>query len=116
MEIGSADRLNTIMMSLSDWTEELRIQGYPAAARLLAMANLELRMKRHNISDSEFQALCATLETNRGATSNDLKQSYPRRELRRSTAHNGRADEPSDRQKQHQAATTTSYARETDFQ
>ncbi|MBI4273675.1 MAG: hypothetical protein HY659_03100 [Rhizobiales bacterium] len=114
MEIGSVDRLNTIMMSLSDWSEELRIQGYPIAARLLAMANLELRMKRHNISDSDFQALCATLDINRIAT-NGEKLSYPRRGLRRSTAHHGRADESSDRQIQHQAAAATSHARETDF-
>lgn len=112
MEVGSLDRLNMIMLSLSDWTEELRIQGYPAAARLLAMANLELRLKTHNISESEFQALCATLETNRAAAR--LKQSYPRRGLRQKTSQAGRRVDSPGQQTQHQPAATKGYAREPD--
>ncbi len=116
MEVGSLDRLNTIMQSLNDWTEELTFQGYPVAACLLAMANLELRMKKHDISESEFNALCVALEINRVTASAELKQTYPRRELRPTTSHAGRSVDSSNRQAQHQPAASTNFIREPDFQ
>ena len=59
-------RLRSIIASLEEFQEFLAGSANPDAAQLLAVAVLQLRMRIHQIADSELKALCdaMTVETN----------------------------------------------------
>jgi hypothetical protein len=58
MDAGYSDRLRTIVTTLDDWIEFLSVEGFADAARLLAIAKLEIQIRSHNISDNELRAIC----------------------------------------------------------
>jgi hypothetical protein len=59
-------RLRSIVASLEEFQEFLSCSANRDAAQLLAIAVLQLRMRIHQIADSELRALCdaMTVETN----------------------------------------------------
>lgn len=55
-------RLEEALRSISEAIEVVRACKCASAAALLEMAELELRMKIHDISDAELSAFCHELE------------------------------------------------------
>lgn len=60
-------RLEEVLRSISEGIEVVRACKCESAAALLEMAELELRMKIHDISEAELSAFCHELE-NRATT------------------------------------------------
>jgi hypothetical protein len=116
MEAGSLDRFNTIVLSLGDWIEELKFQGYPTAARLLAMAVLDLRMTRHGISDAELKSLCEMIQIEPRGLNEGATQPFPRRELRSNAAKAARGRDATEGASQQHCATISRLTREPDPQ
>lgn len=54
--------LEDVLASIGDAIQVVRACKLDSAASLLEMAELELRMKVHNISDGELSAFCHELE------------------------------------------------------
>jgi hypothetical protein len=55
---NSEQRLLSLLETLEECREILTEKASGAAARLLSLAILELRMELHKVSDSELKALC----------------------------------------------------------
>jgi hypothetical protein len=54
----SDERLRSIIATLEENRAELVESGNPEAAKILAVAILQLRMRLHGVADSELKALC----------------------------------------------------------
>lgn len=70
-----SNRISDLIAKIEAVKSELIEAKYKAAAKLLAMASLEMRLQNHAISDFEFKEYCKTLEQMRTARS----QSRPRK-------------------------------------
>lgn len=55
-------RLEEVLRSISEAIEVVRVCKCDSAAALLEMAELELRMKIHDLSEAELSAFCHELE------------------------------------------------------
>jgi hypothetical protein len=62
MEAKTTNDVENIILSLDDHIAVTKARGLEVAARLLAMAKLELQIATHQISTSEFQEFCSALE------------------------------------------------------
>ncbi len=56
-------RLEDVLSSISEAIAVVRLCKCDSAAALLEMAELELRMKVHDISDAELSVFCQELES-----------------------------------------------------
>lgn len=62
MESSTLKQLNSVLQSICEGSEYLRACKYDCAASLLEMAQLELRMKIHDVSEAEFKQFCGVME------------------------------------------------------
>ncbi len=68
-------RLGLVMTWLEGCQATLVDAGEPAAAQLVAMAILQLRMRMHHIGDAELRALCDALAPERAAAADPCRTS-----------------------------------------
>jgi hypothetical protein len=55
-------RLDELMSQLDEAGRELRSAGYKLSSELIAMASLQIRVERHQITDQELSAFCELIE------------------------------------------------------
>ena len=63
METNMDERLEQAVATLNDLIALARGCGLDESAQFLAMAKLQLQMDLNNVSDKEFRALCAFVES-----------------------------------------------------
>jgi hypothetical protein len=85
----SVKRLEEVLRLIGEAIEVVRVCKCESAANLLEMAELELRMKIHDISEAELSAFCHELE-NRVHTRNrghviELRPKFEKMVRRKST-------------------------------
>jgi hypothetical protein len=71
-------QLEEVLRSIGEAIEVVRVCKCDSAASLLEMAELELRMKIHDISEAELSAFCHELENRTAPTRGQVIQLRPK--------------------------------------